>query len=74
MFHYLTTKDPGIAKKPTFEEVAEAYTLIRADGPLLALNSHLVAPTAKTNLCEVMISLLPPSALPSSTSRAIRSG
>ncbi len=73
MFHYLTARDPGIAKKPTSEEVAEAYTLISADEPLLALNSHLVAPKAKTNLCEVVISLLSPSALPSSTSRAIHS-
>ena len=49
MFHCLTARDPAIAKKPTFEEVAEAYRFISADEPFLALNSYLVAPKAKTH-------------------------
>lgn len=73
MYHFLTAKDPGTEKKPTFEKVAEAYTTISADKPLLALNIYLVAPKAKIQLCEVVISLPPLSTLPSSTSRAIHS-
>ena len=37
-FYSLTVRDPGIEKKFTFEEVAEAYVLISAGEPILAMD------------------------------------